>query len=261
MKRPRSSGRKLLYELYHLLWLSIDLLLPPRCGGCGQIGSRWCPKCSAAVVLPQTPICQVCGRPIEGPGQLCAACEHSRPHFSALRAWSVYADPTRAALLKLKYRGDMGLAESLIPQLAAFAAGLAWQVNLIVPVPLGRDRQRQRGYNQAGLISWPLSLALDVRHAPHALMRTRETPSQVGLSRQERRENMRAAFAASGRLVHARSILLVDDVATTGATLSSCAEALLAAGARDVFALTVARAHQDREDGAASRGSVDLRRQ
>ncbi len=190
---------------------------------------------------------------------LCAGCRYSPPKFSALRSWSIFAHPTRSALHKLKYRGDMGLAEALVPQLAAFAIGLMWDVDLVVPVPLGRIRQRERGYNQAGLISWPLSLALDVRHAPDVLMRTRETPSQVGMSRQERLENVRAAFAASGGLVDGRSVLLVDDVATTGATLSSCAEALLAVGARDVHALTVARAHHDRDGGPAIRANSDLR--
>jgi len=115
---------------------------------------------------------------------------------------------------------------------------------MLVPVPLGSKRIKERGYNQAGLIGWPLSLALDIAYAPRALSRARETRSQVGLSRAERHENVRDAFRADKRLVNGRVILLVDDVATTGVTLSSCAEALYAAGARDVFALTVARAYR-----------------
>jgi ComF family protein len=149
----------------------------------------------------------------------------------------------------LKYRRDIGLAEALVPQLTEFALGLDWPVGVLVPVPLGAGRLRDRGYNQAGLISWPLSLALDIRHAPSALTRTRETASQVGLSREERHQNVRGAFVASPRWVSGRSILLLDDVATTGATLSSCAEALFAAGAQDVFALTVSRADHGRRRG------------
>ena len=164
----------------------------------------------------------------------------------------MFAHPTRRALHELKYRRDMGLAEALVPQLAAFASGLEWGVDIMIPVPLGKMRQRERGYNQAGLISWPLSLALNIVHAPGALRRKRETPSQVGLSRQERHANVRGAFVAASRLVGGRSVMLLDDVATTGATLSSCAEALLAAGARDVFALTVARAQHGRTEASGT---------
>jgi ComF family protein len=148
------------------------------------------------------------------------------------------------------------LGEALVPQLTEFTRGLNWQVDLLIPVPLGADRLRQRGYNQAGLISWPLSLALGIRHAPGALKRTRETASQVGLSRQERQENVRAAFAATPAWVRGRSVLLLDDVATTGATLSSCAEALFAAGARGVFALTVSRAIHGRNDATTTADNI-----
>jgi ComF family protein len=147
----------------------------------------------------------------------------------------------------LKYRGDMGLAEALVPELAAFVCSLEWPVDMLIPVPLGKDRLRERGYNQAALIGWPLSLALNIRHTARGLTRTRETSTQVGLNRHERRQNVQGAFRGVSGLVHGRSVLLLDDVATTGATLSSCSEALFAAGAQDVFAVTVARAHPGRD--------------
>jgi ComF family protein len=196
---------------------------------------------------PSAPLCELCGQSDNGAGPICANCLSHPPRFSRLRSWSVFAHPVRQALHALKYRGDMGLAEALVPDLALFVSGLKWSSELLVPVPLGKERLMERGYNQAGLISWPLSLALDLRHAPGALRRTRETPSQVGLSRAARRLNVRGAFEASSSLVRGRSVLLLDDVATTGATLSSCADALFAAEARDVLALTVARAHPGRD--------------
>ncbi|MFH1184276.1 MAG: ComF family protein [Chloroflexota bacterium] len=156
----------------------------------------------------------------------------------------------RPALHRLKYRHDLGLGEALVPQLAAYVNDLRWQADMLVPVPLGSSRLKQRGYNQAGLISWPLSLALGIAHAPRAVCRTRETRSQVGLTRAERHDNVRDAFQSCPSLVKDRSLLLLDDVATTGATLSSCAEALYAAGARDVLALTVARAYRGLTGGA-----------
>jgi ComF family protein len=107
---------------------------------------------------------------------------------------------------------------------------------------LGHKRLKERGYNQVGLIALPLSLALRIPYASQALTRGHETRSQVGLTKEERRTNVRGAFCARNKEVNGRIILLIDDVATTGSTLSSCAEALYIAGARDVFALTVARA-------------------
>ncbi|HET6845663.1 MAG TPA: ComF family protein [Anaerolineales bacterium] len=181
------------------------------------------------------------------------------PRYFRLRSWALFSHPIRPALHQLKYHGDIGLAEALVPQFAAFARRLNWNVDVLVPVPLGKDRQKQRGYNQAGLISWPLSLALGIRHAPQALKRTRETASQVGLNRQERHENVRGAFNASSEWIAGRTVLILDDVATTGATLSSCADALLVAGAQDVFALTVARAFRDYTASDASAEKAIMR--
>jgi ComF family protein len=156
----------------------------------------------------------------------------------------------RQALHNLKYRRDIGLGEALTPQLSEFAAGLNWPIDLVVPVPLARRRQKGRGYNQVGLIARPLSMALGLAYETGALDRCLETRSQVGLTKAERHENVRDAFRAARRRVSGRTILLIDDVATTGATLSSCAAALLAGGATEVFALTVARAKH-------ARGAVD----
>jgi ComF family protein len=225
-------------------------LLPPACGGCGKTGVRWCADCQQAVRTPAPPLCSMCGRPIHGPQAICSDCKLHPPGFSKLRSWAIFAHPVRRALHELKYRRNVGLAEALVPDLAAFADRLDWQADVVVPVPLGADRLRERGYNQVGLISWPLSLAMGIGHASGALRRTRETSTQVGLSRAQRHENVRGAFAASPKSVDGRLVLLLDDVATTGATLSSCAAALFAAGAQDVFALTVARAHRGPVDGA-----------
>jgi len=119
---------------------------------------------------------------------------------------------------------------------------LNWHVDLIVPVPLGQKQLNERGYNQVGLIGRPLAVAMNLPYAPKALSRDHETRSQVGLTKMERRLNVRGAFNADEEYVNGLTVLLIDDVATTGSTLSSCAKALCASGARDVFGLTVARA-------------------
>ena len=231
----------LAYLLYRFAWGSLDLLFPPTCGGCGKPGSRWCEDCRNGVQHLVEPVCDVCGKSVDEAG-LCADCRQVRPQYRLLRSWSVFDAPVRDALHKLKYYGDMALGDALAAQLVQFVTDLKWPVEMVVPVPLGKKRFQERGYNQVSLIARPLALAAGMPFAPDALTRVRETRSQVGLGKSERRLNVSGAFQARGTRVKNRIILLMDDVATTGATLSSCAEALYAAGARDVFALSVSRA-------------------
>jgi ComF family protein len=136
----------------------------------------------------------------------------------------------------------MALGDALARPLADFCRHLNWPVEVVVPVPLGKKRLQERGYNQVGLIALPLAAFNHLQYTPQALFRVRETKSQVGLSPLERQENMRGAFCADPRRVRGRIVLLMDDVATTCATLSAGAQALLAAGASAVYALTLARA-------------------
>lgn len=232
------------YKFYRLIWTSLDLLLPPNCGGCGKPGSRWCITCQKNVIRIDGSICTICGIPLSDKGSVCVDCQLDRPRYRILRSWSVFDDPVKNALHRLKYRRDIGLGDAIAWQLVGFIIQLNWPVNLIVPVPLGRKRLVERGYNQVGLIAHPLSLALNIAYAPKALSRDHETRSQVGLTKAERRLNVRGAFNAEVKAVNRSRILLIDDVATTGSTISSCAETLYAAGAQDVFALTVSRALQ-----------------
>lgn len=118
---------------------------------------------------------------------------------------------------------------------------------MIVPAPLGRERLRERGYNQVALVAKPLSYEMGWDYAPGALTKVRETRSQVGLTISQRRDNVSKAYQADPAKVKRKSVVLMDDVSTTGSTISSCTEALFAAGAREVYALTIARAlaHHD----------------
>jgi len=219
----------------------LDLLFPPVCAGCGAPGWRWCGECQQRVASPPLPLCTLCGIPVKDPG-LCADCRRAPPQYTALRSWSVFDSPVRNALHRLKYRRDIGLGDALAAQLSQFALALNWPVTLITPVPLGQSRLKERGYNQVGLIARPLSLAMGISYAPNALARVRETRSQVGLTKMERHHNVRGAFQGNRSRVNGLVALVLDDVATTGSTLSACADALLTAGARDVYALTISRA-------------------
>jgi competence protein ComFC len=234
------SGISLSYVAYRSFWSALDLLFPPICGGCGKSGSRWCAECQQRVQILNGKLCEVCGLPQDTDG-VCDSCSTERPHFRALRAWAVFEDPVRKALHKLKYRRDVALGDALVAHMTTFVEGLNWPIEMVIPIPLGRQRQKERGYNQAGMIAKPLAMSLNVHFAPNQLKRRKETRSQIGLSRAERRENVHAAFEA-GRGVIGKTVLVLDDVSTTGSTLSSSAEALFSSGAKDVYALTVARA-------------------
>jgi ComF family protein len=120
--------------------------------------------------------------------------------------------------------------------------GQGWLIDVVVPVPLGIARLKERGYNQAALIAHPFALASGLRYAPRALLRTRETRSQVGLSITERKINVTDAFKARHEIVGGKRVLLIDDVTTSSATLDACAAALRKDGADQVYCLTLARA-------------------
>jgi ComF family protein len=164
-----------------------------------------------------------------------------------MRSWAVFDSPVQNALHTLKYRRNMGIGDALAQQMAGFVRALNLDVDLLIPVPLGKKRLEERGYNQVALVARPLAYELGYQYAPHGLWKSRETRSQVGLNISQRRENVSKAYQADVKVVNRRSVLLMDDVATTGSTIQSSAEALLSAGAKDVYAITVARAlsHHD----------------
>lgn len=164
-----------------------------------------------------------------------------------MRSWAVFDFPVQNALHTLKYRRNMGIGDAIARQMADFVRSLHWDVEMLVPVPLGKKRLKERGYNQVALVARPLAYELGLQYAPHGLWKSREARSQVGLNISQRRENVSRAYLAEGKVVNGRSVLVMDDVATTGSTIQSSSQALLSAGAREVYAITIARAlsHHD----------------
>jgi ComF family protein len=134
------------------------------------------------------------------------------------------------------------LGDALAQPLIAMYRKLNWPVDCVTATPIGVARRAERGYNQATLLALPLALSSGMPYQSKALMKTRETRSQVGLNVTERRENLAGAFLGEPRIVRGKTVLVVDDVATSGATMQACALALLDAGAARVFGLTLARA-------------------
>lgn len=227
---------------YHTLWETIDWLYPPYCGGCSQPGSRWCESCNANTPpIDQTQICQYCGYPVAG-GGLCFRCiELSAPPPVTIRSYTTYQGPIREAIHRFKYQKDIALCESLAIYLIGLFNRYKWEVDLILPVPLSKERKKERGYNQSFLLARPLSLHFMLPISTKAISRTIHTNTQVGLSAQQRTENLTQAFQAQPSLVAGKRILLIDDVATTSSTLTAIARTLVGAGAKQIFALTLAR--------------------
>jgi ComF family protein len=159
-----------------------------------------------------------------------------------MRSWAVFGSPIQDGLHSMKYRRNLGLGEAIAAQMADFVRSLRWPVDMLIPVPLASARLKERGYNQVALVARPLAYELGWMYAPHVLRKTRETRSQVGLNLAQRQENVRAAYQAESGTVQGKSILLMDDVATTGSTIRACSETLLSAGAQAVYVLTIARA-------------------
>ena len=211
----------------------LDVVIPPRCVGCGE-RDRWlCVDCRATLQPLPDDHCHQCAAPGVAT-RFCANCYRDPPPFEQLRVPFLHAGLARQILLDLKYRGHRHLAPLLADLLRPH---LPAGIDAIVPVPLHSSRLAERGYNQSELLARSLGPPV----ASGVLVRTRPTPPQAGLNQAERLANVRGAFAAPSRL-DGRRVLLVDDVCTTGATLSACARTLRRAGAERVLAVTVTRA-------------------
>ncbi len=233
---------RLSYSIYRLLWIGFDWLYPPKCGGCGRLGARWCLKCSSETKIISPPYCLVCGFEVYDRGSSCKHCLTTPPSYNALRSWAIFTGPVRNAIHRLKYRRDIAMGDALARPMIDIIAKEEWEVDLVVPVPLGVARTVERGYNQAALLARPIAMATGRDYEPSVLKRIRETRSQVGLSLAERYSNVSGAFVGNSSRLADKRVLLVDDVATSGATLGSCSLALRRAGARDIFCITLARA-------------------
>jgi ComF family protein len=220
--------------------LALDLVYPPRCAVCGAGGSFLCDRCIDALPRADGLRCPRCWLPRRGPQ--CFACAEHPPHLERLRSAFRY----ESGVIRLVHAFKFGSQSSLAPALGALLAGAYEQhgldASVIVPVPLTASRRRVRGYNQALLMARELSKHTGVP-VVEALRRNGHSIAQaVSASAEQRRRNVEGVFAlAKGQDVAGARVLLLDDVATTGATLNACAAVLLQAGAAAVSGLTLAR--------------------
>lgn len=227
----------------------VDLIIPLRCAKCGIIvegDQGLCATCWTLIPFITKPMCECCGLPFDfeiEEGALCGECSHRRPPYKSARSVFIYTAQSKDLILRFKHTDTIHSA----PLFAAWMARLSENVEdpLCIPVPLHWTRLFMRTYNQAGLLAHAISKHKGWTYAPSLLIRKRRTPSQGHLSKKERIKNIERAFAVPERKkreLKDKTILLVDDVFTTGATLNACSKALLKAGAKEVHALTLGRA-------------------
>lgn len=229
-----------------LLQQGLDLLFPPRCAGCQQSGYLLCPTCLHSMQPLPPPICQYCGLPLTTMTDRCSFCRHHPLQLHGVRCVHLYQGALRNAIRELKYTGQVRLAEPLGLLLAQTFLQHGLHADGLIPLPLHTLREGQRGYNQATLLARHCATHLKVPCLDNLVIRARSTRSQVGLNVQQRQQNVRAAFAlAPGThpsTLARTTLVIIDDVCTTGATLEACAAPLYAAGAKAVWGLVLGRA-------------------
>ncbi|MBR3306948.1 MAG: ComF family protein [Lachnospiraceae bacterium] len=235
-----------------------DLLFPPRCAICDgllaqeEMKLHVCSRCRKELKYVQEPYCMKCGAPLKDPGgEYCSGCEKHRHYFDRGRSLYVYGS-VRSSLYRFKYGGRKEYAEFYGRDLArCFGRQLKeWGVEAIIPIPLHPARQRRRGYNQAAAVAEVLSACTGVPLKDKLLKRSRNTGPQKKLSARERQINLKNAFNITQDVVQLGTVVVVDDIYTTGATMDEAALALKRKGIDRVYFLALATGTGDK-GGAA----------
>jgi len=228
----------------------LDLILPPRCFGCGHITLEHhtlCLSCWKICSFLSPPWCSLCGWPFpyETPEQsLCLHCHRLPPLFVQCRSALAYQEGSRPLILKLKHGDGTYLAPGLAKLMLRIGQEVLPHTDMLIPVPLHWKRLFMRQYNQATLLSYQLTQLSGIPTRTDLLKRQRSTLKQGHQSHKERYKNVKGAFTISAgkeKFLKGKCLTLIDDVFTTGATLSECAQTLLRGGAKEIRVITLAR--------------------
>lgn len=216
----------------------LDFALPPRCGGCGAIVDEvdsFCADCWTKIEFLGLGGCTVCGLPLEGTDiDTCGRCLARPPRLQRMRAATAYGEISRSIALRLKYGRKVALGRTMARYMAPLLGELPDNA-VLVPVPLHRRRIWTRGFNQSAIVGRELAQRLGAAFEVDALLRVKPTPPLKGMSMQQRRRAVAGAFRVnSSAELRGRTVVLVDDVLTTGSTANACARVLKRAGAERV---------------------------
>ncbi len=218
---------------------ALDFLFPMSCAGCGREGKFLCHNCVASLPQLKKPYCVLCASPGQSPH--CSWCRELTPAYEGIRAPFLFDGAIRSAVYAFKYHGLKAAAPELGHLLADYLKLQPMVGNVLVPVPLHSRRLRHRGYNQSALLAKELGKLTGIGVEPRLLTRKKDAIPQVHTTtKNQRRDNVAGSFSCTSDLSN-KSVILVDDVATTGSTLSACAAALKRSGASSVWGLVLAR--------------------
>jgi ComF family protein len=221
--------------------MALDLLFPRWCVGCGREGDFICSSCLKSLPRIVPPLCPKCGLP-QSIANLCPSCLSWQAEIDGIRAPFRFEGVMRQAIHQLKYRNLRALAGLLASLLNEYLLANPVPGEVLVPVPLHPKRLRERGYNQSQLLAKELGRLSGLPVVDDCLTRQRHSLPQARTSSlAERRGNVADAFACRHQRLESKSVIIIDDVATSGATLDACARALKAAGAASVWGLVLAR--------------------
>ena len=225
----------------------IDLFFPRqvKCVSCGEEASKFgiCDKCVRLFSLIPYPSCEICGGENLGKGKVCFECKDK--HFSFTKNYSIftYADDVRNKIISFKQNGNKAIGEMFAYFIADKYSEICVKhnIDIIIPVPISEERLKSRKFNQSMVLCSQINDNNKVNN--NVLARTKDTPHQAGLSKTNREENLKNSFTViDKKIIKGKTILVVDDIYTTGATLNACANALKLAGAKEIFTLTLSRA-------------------
>jgi len=219
----------------------VDFLFPQWCIGCGKEGEFICPSCRRSLPRVMPPLCPRCGKPRPS-GTLCPTCVSWQAEIDGIRSPFRFDGVMRQAIHQLKYRNLRAITEPLAKLLNDYLATNPIPGEVLVPVPLHQKRLRERGYNQSSLLAKELGKLTNLPVVDDCLIRQRHAPPQARSSTvEERRRNVAEAFVCRDHRLQDKQVLLIDDVATSGATLDAGAAGLKATGATSVWGLVLAR--------------------
>lgn len=237
--------------------LCLDLLLPRRCPICEKISDGICEDCARKLPYVCQPFCYRCGKPLQDAAEeYCAACRNRKHFFTQGRALYHYAEPVRESLHAVKYRNKREYLEYFAQDMGKRLGDVirGWDPQVFIPIPMHPAAKRKRGYNQAEILAKLLGRQMEIPVCCDVLKKIRKTADQKELGYRERHGNLKGAFAVNPRYLEEaaptgclpwKRVLLVDDIFTTGSTIQEAAKILRAAGAEQVYFVTLCIVSED----------------
>ncbi len=238
--------RKLKKSISGLSNIFLDVIYPRRCPVCDGVlpfqGELICPECERRLIRVKEPRCRKCGKMLKSfTEEYCGDCRAIEHVFNKGLSLYLYNDAMQGAIFRFKYKGRREYADFFSESMAKYLGSeiLSLKASTLIPIPLHKSRQKERGFNQAEVLSKRLGERLNIPVRTDVIYRIRNTRPLKTLSREERRKNLKRAFKIGQNVVKLNNVILVDDIYTSGSTMDEASEVLREAGIRRVYALTL----------------------